>query len=71
MSKEYAIKDLGDVRILDIEGKEYRTYYSERVIELLIQRKGLARAPLYFTQKTKQSRHLQSLFNYLNKNTNN
>lgn len=59
----YTIRDLGAQRVLTVDGREYPTYYSERVIRLLIERKGLHRAPLYFPFKTTRGRHfLERLF---------
>lgn len=55
---DYAIRDLATDRILTIEGAEYRTYYSERVIGMLIERKGPHRAPLYFPFKETRGRHV-------------
>ena len=59
----YAIRDLGAERVLTVDGREYSTYYSERVIRLLIERKGPRRAPLYFPFKATRGRHfLERLF---------
>jgi len=44
---DYTIRDLGDERVLTIKGAEYRTYYSERVVRMLIERKSLHRATLW------------------------
>jgi SAM-dependent methyltransferase len=63
---EYAIRDLGRERVLRIGRTEHRTYYSARVIRMLIERKGIERAPLYFPFKESRGRHfLQRLFAYL------
>src|SRR3990172_9393181 len=63
---DYTIRDLGGERVLTIKGAEYRTYYSERVVRMLIERKGLHRAPLYFPFKETRGRHfLARLFAYL------
>lgn len=65
-SPRYAIRDLGGERILTVDGREYRTHYSERVIRMLIERKGPARAPLYFPFKVTRGRHfLERLFDTL------
>ena len=48
-NKGYEIKDSGNQRVLVIGTKEYPTYYSKKIIELLIERKGIARTPQYFT----------------------
>lgn len=62
----YAIRDLGRERVLSVKGVEYRTYYSERLIRMLIERKGLDRAPLYFPFKETRGRHfLERLVAYL------
>ncbi len=63
---DYALRDLGTERILTTRDAEYRTYYSERVVRMLIERKGLERAPLYFPFKETRGRHfLERLFRYL------
>lgn len=62
----YEIQDTGDIRILISNGKEFKTYYSTKIIEMLIQRKGLDRAPLYFTHKEERCSYLQPLFDRLN-----
>jgi SAM-dependent methyltransferase len=65
-STGYTIDDLGAERVLTVDGRAYRTYYSERVIRLLIERKGIERAPLYFPFKVTRGRHfLDRLFGYL------
>ena len=62
----FAIRDLGDERVLSVGGVEHRTRYSERLIRLLIDRKGLERAPLYFPFKETRGRHfLGRLMDYL------
>jgi SAM-dependent methyltransferase len=62
----YRLVDLGDRRVLIVEGREHPTHYSERVIRMLIERKGLERAPLYFPFKETRGRHfLGPLFKYL------
>jgi len=62
----FGIRDLGDERVLTVGGVEHRTRYSERLIRLLIERKGLERAPLYLPFKETRGRHfLERLFAYL------
>ena len=62
----YRLVDLGDRRVLTVGGVEHATGYSERVIRMLIERKGVRRAPLYFPFKTSRGRHfLDPLFQYL------
>ncbi len=62
----YSIQDVGRERVLVVGEREYRTHYSERVIRLIIDRKGLERAPLYFAFKEDRGRHfLERLFAYL------
>jgi SAM-dependent methyltransferase len=62
----YAIEDRGSERVLRVHGREHRTYYSERLIRMLIERKGVDRAPLYFPFKETRGRHfLERLFTYL------
>lgn len=53
----FTLRDLGRERVLVCGGREHRTYYSERVVRLLIARKGLHRAPLYFAFKESRGRH--------------
>ncbi|MBI2554282.1 MAG: hypothetical protein HYV92_07640 [Candidatus Rokubacteria bacterium] len=53
----YSIRDRGGERVLTVDGREYPTYYSECVIRMLIERKGLHRAPLYFPFKATRGRH--------------
>jgi SAM-dependent methyltransferase len=62
----YAIEDRGGERILRVGGREHRTYYTERLIRMLIERKGVERAPLYFRFKETRGRYfLERLFAYL------
>jgi SAM-dependent methyltransferase len=62
----YAIEDCGRERVLRVRGREHRTYYSERLIRMLIERKGIDRAPLYFPFKETRGRYfLERLFAYL------
>src|SRR6266508_4137052 len=62
----YAIEDRGSERVLRVQGREHHTYYSERLIRMLIERKGIERAPLYFPFKETRGRHfLERLFAYL------
>src|SRR5437867_8920606 len=66
MDEPYRIVDLGVRRVLAVDGREYPTRYSERVIRMLIERKGVRRAPLYFDFKETRGRHfLGPLFRYL------
>jgi SAM-dependent methyltransferase len=62
----YSIEDLGDRRVLTMEGRTYQpTRYSKRVIEMLIARKG-NRAPLYFPFKELRAPlYLDPLFRWL------
>jgi 2-polyprenyl-3-methyl-5-hydroxy-6-metoxy-1,4-benzoquinol methylase len=63
---EYALVDLGDRRVLTVDGREHATRYSERVVQMLIERKGARRAALYFPFKEARGRHfLGPLFRYL------
>ena len=62
----YAIEDRGSERVLRVEGREHRTYYTERLIRMLIERKGVERTPLYFPFKETRGRFfLERLFAYL------
>jgi SAM-dependent methyltransferase len=63
---EYRLRDLGDRRVLTVGGQDHITGYSERVIRMLIERKGARRAALYFPFKETRGRHfLAPLFAYL------
>ncbi len=62
----YRLVDLGDRRVLTVDGREHSTNYSERVVRMLVERKGARRAPPYFTYKETRGRHfLGPLFRYL------
>lgn len=66
MDEPYRIVDLGERRVLAVDGREYPTRYSERVIRMLIERKGARRAPLYFDFKETRGPHfLDPLFRWL------
>src|SRR5688572_24484541 len=53
----WELRDLGDRRVLSIDGRSYETGYSDRVIRMLIERKGIERAPLYFPFKETRGRY--------------
>jgi SAM-dependent methyltransferase len=62
----YRLEDRGDRRVLTVDGREYATQYSARVVRLLIERKGARRAPLYFPFKEQRAGlYLDPLFGYL------
>src|SRR5262249_30884102 len=62
----YPLTGRGDARVLAVGGREYATHYSERVIRLLIARKGLARTPPYLSYKNTRGAHfLGPFFRYL------
>jgi SAM-dependent methyltransferase len=62
----YRLVDVGDRRLLTVDGREYSTRYSERVIRMLIERKGARRAPPYLRYKETRGEHfLGPLFRYL------
>jgi 2-polyprenyl-3-methyl-5-hydroxy-6-metoxy-1,4-benzoquinol methylase len=62
----YRLDDLGDRRVLTVEGRRYETNYSERVVRMLIERKGVRRAPPYFDYKRTRGDHfLAPLFRWL------
>jgi SAM-dependent methyltransferase len=66
VSDPYRIVDLGKRRVLVVDGRQYETHYSERVVRMLIERKGVHRAPLYFPFKETRGEHfLGPLFRYL------
>lgn len=62
----FELDDLGDRRVLTVDGRRHETRYSARVVRLLIERKGAHRAPLYFPFKEQRARlFLDPLFAYL------
>ena len=62
----YRLEDLGDRRVLTVGGREYSTGYSAQVVRMLVERKGPARAPQYFSFKETRGRlFLDPLFAYL------
>ncbi len=62
----YRLVDLGDRRVLTVDGREHATRYSERVVRMLVERKGPRRAPPYLAYKETRGRHfLGPLFRYL------
>lgn len=64
-SRRYEITDRGEFRVLTVDGVEHRTRYSERVIRMLIERKGIERTPPYFSFKETRGRHfLGPLFEF-------
>jgi len=65
--KLYEIRDYNNERVLIINDQEYRTNYSRKLIEAIIERKGIDRTPKYLTHKSERSIYLQLLFDYLNK----
>jgi 2-polyprenyl-3-methyl-5-hydroxy-6-metoxy-1,4-benzoquinol methylase len=67
MTEAYRIEDRGDHRVLWVgDRRSMPTHYSERVIRMLIERKGADRALLYFPFKAERApRFLAPLFRYL------
>jgi 2-polyprenyl-3-methyl-5-hydroxy-6-metoxy-1,4-benzoquinol methylase len=67
MAEAFRIEDRGDSRVLWIGDRpSIPTHYSERVIRMLIKRKGEDRAPLYFPFKAERApRFLDPLLRYL------
>ncbi len=62
----YRLEDLGDRRVLTVDGRKYATGYSARVIRMLVERKGAARTPPYLSYKETRGRFfLDPLFAYL------
>ena len=63
---DYCLVDFGDRRVLTVNGSPHVTTYSERVVRMLIERKGPERAALYFPFKETRGRHfLAPLSEYL------
>jgi len=62
----YRLEDLGDHRVLTVDGRRYETRYSARVVQMLVERKGARRAPPYFAYKRTRGDHfLGPLFRWL------
>jgi SAM-dependent methyltransferase len=62
----YRLVDQGDRRVLSVDGQDYVTEYSEHVINMLIERKGVRRTPPYFSYKAVRGPlFLGPLFRYL------
>ena len=62
----YRLDDLGDRRVLVVQDRRYETRYSARVVRMLIERKGVHRAPPYFDYKRTRGDHfLAPLFRWL------
>lgn len=62
----YRLVDEGHRRVLTVDGREHATTYSERIVRMLIERKGVRRALLYFPFKETRGHHfLSPLFRYL------
>lgn len=62
----YTLVDRGDRRVLTVDGRAHETAYSERVLRMLIERKGARRAALYLPFKDTRGRHfLSPLFRHL------
>jgi len=65
-SDGYELEDRGDCRVLTVGGQPHSTAYSERVVRMLVDRKGPRRAALYFAFKETRGRHfLAPLWEYL------
>jgi SAM-dependent methyltransferase len=62
----YRLEDRGNRRVLIVNDREYATHYSAVVIGKLIKRKGVHRAPPYFSYaKTRGPHFLDPVFRYL------
>jgi SAM-dependent methyltransferase len=60
------LEDLGDRRVLTVDGRRYETRYSARVIRLLVERKGARRTPPYLTyRESRAPLFLDPLLRYL------
>ncbi len=62
-----SIQDDGNVRILTVGDRQYRTQYSRRLIELIVERKGIERTPQYLIHKDERSKVLQPMLDELNR----
>ena len=66
MSGAWRLDDLGDRRVLTVDGRRYETGYSARVVKMLIERKGIGRTPPYLRYKDTRGPHfLGPLFRHL------
>jgi len=64
----YRLEDLGDRRVLTVDGRDYPTSYSARLVQMLVERKGALRAPQYFAYKETRGHHfLDPLFAYVSR----
>jgi len=54
---DYRLVDVGDRRVLTVDGVDHVTSYSDRVVRMLIARKGARRAALYFPFKQTRGRY--------------
>jgi SAM-dependent methyltransferase len=62
----YRLVDQGARRVLTVDGRDHVTEYSERVVKMLIERKGVRRTPPYFSYKaTRGPLFLGPLFRHL------
>ncbi|MCL4233160.1 MAG: class I SAM-dependent methyltransferase, partial [Deltaproteobacteria bacterium] len=61
----YASSDTGGV--VTVNGRDYPTDYSERIVELLVARKGAERMPRYLRYRSERAGKLEPLFAYLEK----
>ncbi|MGH7354701.1 MAG: class I SAM-dependent methyltransferase [Candidatus Rokuibacteriota bacterium] len=62
----WRLVDRGDHRVLTVDGRDHPTRYSERVVRMLVERKGPSRAVLYLPFKETRGRHfLGPLFRWL------
>jgi SAM-dependent methyltransferase len=62
----FSLEDRGAERVLTVDGHVHRTYYSEAILRLLIERKGARRAARYLSFKETRGRSfLEPLFAYL------
>lgn len=53
--------------VVTVSGREYPTDYSERIVELLVARKGVARMPRYLRYRSERAGKLEPLFTHLEK----
>jgi SAM-dependent methyltransferase len=64
--REYSIADLGDHRVLTVDGRDHPTHYSTRVLQMLVDRKGPARAVRYLSfRRERAPLYLGPLFAWL------
>jgi SAM-dependent methyltransferase len=61
-NQEFSLEDLGEQRVLTVDGKEHVSHYSERVLRALIEHKGPGRAVEYLSHGEVRGKLLKPFF---------